>query len=116
LIEVLIVVAIMALIAAGVAMAVMGPWEGAKKKAAATSAHAIREGVKGYWALQEGTGCPTVGDLIGAGILDEASARKDPWGTPFHIECSGASVTVTSYGPDRTAETADDIRIPPRES
>ncbi|HVU02923.1 MAG TPA: prepilin-type N-terminal cleavage/methylation domain-containing protein [Polyangiaceae bacterium] len=114
LIEVLIVVAIMALVATAVAIAAVKYWESAKEKTARTGALTIREAVKGWWTIREGSGCPTVQDLLSSEMIDEASARTDPWGMPWRIECDGTRATVYSNGPDRKSGTEDDIRVPPK--
>jgi general secretion pathway protein G len=114
LVEVLIVVAIMALVATGVAIAAMGYYQSTRVKAAGINARGVREAVKGWWMKNDDGKCPTVDDLVADGILDEDSPRKDPWGTSWRIECSGVSVTVSSDGPDRKQGTADDIRVPPK--
>jgi hypothetical protein len=36
--------------------------------------------------------------------------RLDPWGTPFRVTCLHHRIAVTSAGPDRRFDTADDIR------
>lgn len=53
--------------------------------------------------------CPTLDDLIAAGILDAATVRLDPWGQDFRITCTHDVVEVTSAGPDRTFDTPDDV-------
>lgn len=111
--EVLIVVAILALISAGAAFAIHGPFTDAKRRTAATDARSIRQAVKGWWALKSETRCPSVEDLVQDGILDRDSPRKDPWGEAWRLECSDADVTITSLGQDRQEGTSDDIRIPP---
>lgn len=116
LIEVLIVVAIMALVATGVAIAAIKYYQGAKVRMADTNARAIREAVKAWWFVHESVTCPTVAELMSSGALDEGSARTDPWGGPWRIECSEAAVTVLSDGPDRSPGTLDDIRVPPKSS
>src|SRR5262249_8389049 len=89
LIEMLMVVSIMALIAGAVAVAAFRYWQGARLRAAETSAREMREAVKGYWLQHDDSVCPTVDDLMSAGILDEAASKKDPWGSAWHIECAG---------------------------
>lgn len=116
LIEVLIVVAIMALVSAGVAAAAIKYWAHAQRKTAKTDARTLRGSVKAYWVLEAPEHCPTVDELVSAGHLDKDSTRHDPWGEPWRIECTEGDVTVTSAGPDRKPETEDDIRIPPRSS
>lgn len=111
--EVLIVVAIIALVAAGVAVEAHKYWIVAQKKTAATDARVLRSAVKAWWIEHDPTECPTLKDLQHDGALDPDSPATDPWGTPWRIECSDLNVTVTSHGPDRLAGSADDIRVPP---
>ena len=106
----------MALVASGVAIAAMKYYEDARKKAARTSALAIREAVKGYWIANDATDCPTVAELRAGGELDETAPTTDPWGTPWRVECVGNSAIVSSSGGDRKAGTEDDIRVPPKTS
>lgn len=114
LVEMLIVVAIMAIVAGGVAVAAMNHWNRAREQTAKTSARGIRNAVKGWWLTQDEMRCPTVGELLSSGVLDEDSPPQDPWGTPWHIECEEERITVSSNGPDRQNGTADDIRVPPK--
>jgi general secretion pathway protein G len=114
LVEVLIVVAIMALVSAAVAVAAIGYFKDAKLKTAATSARSIREAVKAFWMIHDTPDCPTVTQLVTEGALDEDAPKQDPWGSPWHIECNGNAVVVTSDGPDRKPSTPDDIRVPPK--
>jgi len=59
--------------------------------------------------------CPTVASLVADKAI--TTARADPWGTPFKIDCvdpsapseAGNEVTVTSAGPDAKMGTDDDI-------
>lgn len=62
------------------------------------------------------TGCPTAEQIL---ELSEGPIRsellkvtdgKDPWGTPFRVECDDERVRVFSVGPDKLAGTTDDIR------
>jgi general secretion pathway protein G len=114
LIEVLIVVAIMSMVAGGVAVAVIRQGEAAKRKTALTDARTLRGAVKMWW-LDGATSCPSVAQLIQTGTLDEDNGTVDPWGTPWRILCDGTSVSVSSDGPDRERDTEDDIRVPPIE-
>jgi len=79
LIEVLIVVAIMALVSAGVAVAALRYYAIAKERTARTDALAVREAVKAWWFMNESTACPTMTELVTAGVLDATSPSKDPW-------------------------------------
>lgn len=108
LVEVLIVVAIMALIAGGVSFLVIPKYREAQKKNALTTARNIRQVATQYIALKGGE-CPTVQTLIAERELDSAGDTKDPWGSDYTIGCADDDVTVSSPGPDGKDNTADDI-------
>ncbi|MDP3279070.1 MAG: hypothetical protein Q8Q09_28015 [Deltaproteobacteria bacterium] len=69
--------------------------------------------VVGFWRLEHGgrTRCPTLLDLSGSSSsgFDRATMSQDPWGSSYEIDCVGGVVRLRSLGPDRRAETADDI-------
>lgn len=111
--EVLIVVAIMALIASGVAVGVFKYWIGAQESAAKTSARSLRGAVKTWWTSHDTTACPQVGELLKDGTLDKDSPPRDPWGGEWRIECTDEDVTISSAGRDHKPGTEDDIRVPP---
>jgi len=111
--EVLIVVAILALISSGVAFAAFAILERVKVREAEKSARVVRAGVNAWRTLQNDPGCPTLDDLIREGVLDRDGTRTDPWGQAWRIECAEREATIVSLGPDRKAETEDDIRVPP---
>ena len=114
--EVLIVVAIIALVSAGVSLMATRFWTKARYDTAATNARNIRQAVPLWWAEHDSNTCPEVGQLVSDGVLDADSPAKDPWGTPWRIECSDQKVTVISSGKDKIAGTSDDIRVPPATS
>jgi type II secretory pathway pseudopilin PulG len=113
LLEVLVVVAIMSIIAAGVGIASYRHWQSAQIKTAGTNARTVRAAVKSWWVMTGNSGCPTAAQLVSDEVLDDDSPLTDPWGKPWRIECSDDHVSVSSNGPDRTPETGDDIRVPP---
>jgi len=113
LVEVLIVVAIIALVSAGVAAAAIPYWERARYKTALTNARHLRGVVKTWLVERDSKDCPSVEQLLADQALDRDSPRQDPWGKQWHIDCSDNEVIILSDGSDRTAGTADDIRIPP---
>ena len=115
LVEMLIVVAIMSLVASGIAVAAYKYWSMAQIKTATANARSLRGLVKAWWLANESGECPTLDDLIRSGGADEDTSRVDPWGSAWRIECDGARVSVSSDGPDRKAGTTDDIRVPPIE-
>jgi type II secretory pathway pseudopilin PulG len=110
--EVLIVVAIIAMIAAGVSVAALQYWDRARDKEARTRATTIRSAIRTYWMDHDASECPGVDRLIAASILDEGSPTTDPWGNGWKIECEDTRVTVISRGRDKKPYTDDDIRVP----
>jgi general secretion pathway protein G len=112
LVEVLIVVAIMALIAGGVSFLVLPKFRDAQIKTAKTTARSIRNVATQYLALKNGE-CPTVQQLIAEKELDSAGDTKDPWGSQFTIRCDGDDVSVSSPGPDKKEGSQDDILVGP---
>lgn len=110
--EIMIVIAIIALISGGVALAVYKYYEQARNKSARTGAETIRAGVKASWIDASTDACPSVEQLIESEHLDDGSPRRDPWGGPWRIACDGTRVSVKSDGPDRQPGTPDDIQVP----
>lgn len=107
LVEVLIVVAIMALIAGGVSFLVLPRYREAQVKTAKTNARNIRNVATQHVAMKGD--CPTVQTLIADKELDSAGDTKDPWGGEFTIKCDGDDITVSSPGPDKKDGTQDDV-------
>jgi hypothetical protein len=50
-----------------------------------------------------------VQDLVDKHVQSASTTSKDPWGTPFEIECGDVEPTVKSAGPDKQLNTEDDI-------
>jgi len=113
LVEVLIVVAIMALVAGGVGVGALKYLVKARNETTEANARAIRGGVKTWWIDHDPAACPQLEELVSAGTMDRDSPRLDAWGESWRVECSEGDVTVLSSGPDRQLGTPDDIRIPP---
>ena len=112
LIEILIVLAIVGLIAGGVAVVAVPKFAEAQKKQAQTDARTIHPAAEKYRVDHTGEQCPTVELLREKKELSQASKITDPWDTPYKILCGDEDVTVASAGPDKKEGTADDIRIP----
>lgn len=111
LVEVLIVVAIMAMLAGGVAFAYLPRMQETRIKTARQGALEIRKMVQ-LWQTENGADCPSLSQLKKDGYLDKAGASDDPWGTGFDIRCEDAEVYVSSAGGDKKAGTEDDIQVP----
>lgn len=113
LVEVLIVVAIIAMVAGGVAVFAIPKYKEAQITSAKTAARVVRTAVQ-QWQMSNneyGT-CPTVSQLVSDKQLDPGQNTDDPWGQPFVITCDEDNVAVSSYGPDKKQGTKDDIAVP----
>lgn len=111
LIEILIVLAIVGLIAGGVAVVAIPKYAESQKNQAKIDARTIHPIAEKFKVDHPG-GCPTVEQLRAEKELSAASKITDPWDTPYQIRCQDEDITVLSFGPDKKEGTADDIRIP----
>ena len=112
LVEVLIVLAIIALVAGAASIAGLKAWESAQRKAALNDARAIRSAVKTYWLDESESSCPTVEKLTSVGLLDIDGRKSDPWGSAWKIECKEDEIFVKSAGRDKAFGTEDDVVAP----
>jgi general secretion pathway protein G len=112
LIEILIVVAIMAMIAGGVAVFAVPKFRESQVKAAETSARALRQAVQMWQTQNNEVSCPTVEQLVKEKHLDSAANVQDPWGEDFKLSCPAGDVVVASPGPDKKSGTEDDVKVP----
>jgi general secretion pathway protein G len=110
--EVLIVVAIIAMVAGGVAFYALPKYKESQIKAAETGARVIRTAVQSWQASNNETSCPTISQLVQDKQIDPGTSSNDPWGQPYTLNCSDDEVTVTSAGPDKKKGTKDDIKMP----
>ena len=108
LIEIMIVITIFAMIAGGVAVALLPRLEEARIKSTKTDAQALRSAIMLYVA-DNPRGCPTVEDLVNDRYLDGTRRTADAWDTPFQISCEDGDISVFSAGPDLEFNTEDDI-------
>lgn len=108
LIEIMIVITIFAMIAGGVAVALLPRLEEARIKSTKTDAQALRSAVMLYVA-DNPRGCPTVEDLVNERYLDGSRRTADAWDTEFQISCEDGDIAVLSAGPDLEFNTEDDI-------
>lgn len=114
LVEVLIVVAIIAMVAGGVAFFAFPRFKDAQKKSAETGARVIR-GAAQNWQMTN-DGCPTISQLIQDKQLDKAQNTNDPWGGDYVVTCTDDDIYVSTDGPDKQNGTEDDISVPKRAS
>lgn len=109
LVEVLIVVAIMAVISGAVTIVASREHARAKIRMAAIGASTIKEAAV-IWRDVDAPaeGCPSLAELVSAKKLDPRKI-EDPWGSPYQIVCDGDDLHVVSPGRDRKAHTPDDV-------
>lgn len=110
LVEVLIVVAIMAMLAGGIAFALLPQFQKAGIKTARDNAIKLRQAVALYRTDSPGE-CPSVSQLKKDKLLD-STGGDDPWGKRYKIRCSDGEIYVESSGPDQKSGTEDDIVVP----
>ncbi len=112
LVEVLIVVAIIAMVAGGAAVFALPQYRKAQIKNTETWARTIRAAVQNWQAATNEISCPTISQLVQEKQLDPGSATADPWGQQFTLNCTEDEVFVLSAGPDKKKGTKDDIQVP----
>jgi general secretion pathway protein G len=112
LVEVMIVVTILSLIAAGVAVAVLPELYKAQVKTTRMAAMEIRRAVETWRGAQGGDKCPTIQMLIQEKAFESTSKTSDAWDKPFRIVCEDDETVVMSLGKDGKDGTSDDIRVP----
>jgi general secretion pathway protein G len=110
--EVMIVVAILAMVAGGVAVFALPKFKEAQIKTAKSAAGEIRKAVQMWQMNNKETTCPTMTQLMQEKQLDPGQDTKDPWGQAYDMTCSDDDVTVSSMGPDKKKGTKDDINVP----
>jgi general secretion pathway protein G len=112
LVEVLIVVAIMALLASGVTFAILPKYKEAQVSTARTSAQIMRRAIQDWQRVNNEVTCPTVSQLVEGKHIDSGADLDDPWGQPWVLICTDDDVFVQSNGPDKKQGTTDDISVP----
>ncbi len=109
LIEIMIVITIFAMIAGGVAVALLPQLEKARIKSSKADAQALRSAVMLYVA-DNPRACPTVEELVAERYLDGTKRTTDAWDTEFQVTCDGVDIAVVSAGEDLQFNTEDDIQ------
>jgi general secretion pathway protein G len=107
-----VVIAIIAMISGGVAVAVIKHKEHADISMTRTNAQTIRLGVKSWWVTHDSATCPTIKTLVADGEIEKGKVAKDAWEQPWRLKCEDSDITVLSNGPDKAPDTEDDIRVP----
>jgi general secretion pathway protein G len=112
LLEILVVLAIIALLSSVIGIAVYGHLVKARVEATRQSALKIRQTVVLY-RMDRGDDCPTVDALRAGDFIDAASKLTDAWDQPFVVKCGEqGEVHVSSAGPDKKHGNEDDIVAP----
>jgi general secretion pathway protein G len=112
LVEVLIVVAIIAMVAGGVTVFALPRFREAQLKSAETGARVIRSAVQDWQRVNNETTCPTISQLVQEKHIDSAANTNDPWGEEYSLACTEDEVICSSKGPDKKRGTNDDISVP----
>src|SRR5262245_20697447 len=112
LVEVMIVIAIMALLASGVTVALLPRFREAQVSTAKTNAQVLRRAVQDWQRVNNELTCPTMTQLYEGKHLDSTSNADDPWGQPWGLLCTDDEVFISSNGPDKKQGTEDDISVP----
>jgi general secretion pathway protein G len=113
LLEIMVVLAIIALLAGGVGAAVFKQFKKAQISTARLRVKAARDATAQYM-IDNTSNCPRgIDDLVSQKYLDRNNA-KDPWGKDLVFHCPGTNDTdsadISSAGPDKQDGTPDDIR------
>jgi len=111
LVEILIVLAIVGLIAGGIAVYAVPKFQQAQKDNTKNSLKALHAVVEA-WRANHGNECPTIQRLKDEKELAASSDINDAWGSTYKIQCDDDSTTVISFGPDKKEGSQDDIRFP----
>ena len=112
LVEVLIVVAIIAMVAGGVAVFALPRYKDAQIKNAETGARIVRTAIQQWQSANNESTCPTISQLVQEKQLDPGQSTKDSWNMDFSLTCTDDEVIVASNGPDKKKGTKDDIVVP----
>jgi general secretion pathway protein G len=109
LIEIMIVLALIALIASTIGVMVIHRYRDGQISVAQSQVKKLSQEVQQFMVLRNR--CPSIDDLIGARFVP--AAPRDPWGNAISVRCPGqhdpAGVDVFSYGPDKAEGTEDDV-------
>jgi general secretion pathway protein G len=112
LVEVLIVIAIMAMLGGSVGFYALQQYKKAEAATALEDARNLRKAIE-LWQVQNSeSSCPTMGQLVADKQINSDSHQVDPWGQEWTFSCSDDEIYVQSNGPDRKSGTPDDIRVP----
>ena len=113
LLEIMVVLAIIALIAGGVGAAVFKQFKKAQIQTAKMRVKAARDATAQFM-MDNSNSCPKgLEELLSQKYLDKNNG-KDPWGKDLNFRCPGTNDTdsadISSSGPDRAEGSGDDIK------
>jgi general secretion pathway protein G len=115
LVELVVVITLVGLLTAAIAVGVMKTFNEGRIKTAAIACNQLRTAVQAHFVNHpEESDCPTPAKMQEAHELDAAMSLRDPWGTPYALECQPDEIIAISAGPDRAFGTEDDLRAPGR--
>lgn len=110
LVEVLIVVAIMAVISGGVTLVAFPLYKESRIKIGIQGCGVVRQAAELYQNLDGSADqCPSIQDLVSSKKLD-GKKIDDPWGTQYKVDCSQGEIHGVSAGNDKKFGTQDDLR------
>jgi general secretion pathway protein G len=113
LVELVVVISLIGLLTAAIAVGVMKTFNEGRIKTATIACHELRTAVQTHFVNHpEESDCPTPAKMQEAHELDAAMSLRDPWGTPYALECQADEVVAISAGPDKAFGTEDDLRAP----
>ena len=112
LLEIMVVLAIIALLAGGVGAAVFRSFRRAQIQTARLRVKAARDATSQFM-IDNSSACPHgIEDLVNQKYLDRSNS-KDPWGKDLIFHCPGTNDTdsadISSSGPDKQDGTPDDV-------
>ncbi len=112
LLEIMVVLAIIALLAGGVGAAVFRSFRRAQVQTARLRVKAARDATSQFM-IDNSSACPHgIEDLVNQKYLDRSNS-KDPWGKDLTLRCPGTNDTdsadISSAGPDKQEGTPDDV-------
>jgi len=112
LVELVIVITIIGVLTAAISIGVLQAGKRANIGAASTACDTVRQATQMWKAIHPSEDCPTVDQLKLDKDLDTGFNVKDPWGSPYKLNCETDEIVCSSAGPDRKEGTEDDIRRP----
>lgn len=111
LVEILIVLAIVGLIAGGVAIYAVPKFKEGQIKTAHNNGKLLQP-IADAWRAGHQNECPTIQRLKEEREVAATTDINDPWGHPYQIRCDDKDTIIVSWGPDGKEGTQDDIHEP----